>query len=210
VRSCLRGGAARICVYVARCAGRGSLRSGRGRRRGRLAPCRGPLEGARGGGKLAIIGDRQGPVRAPGRSYGPHGRSLGERPRRSAPPPPAPYLGCRDWGRSGRELHRCTATRMATIEAAPLSCPLREHPQASPAMSRLGPRCMGPRRRGGWRGASARGRRGGSGARTAHRNTMTSGSYPNITKSSKQYRILRFKLDHDDQRVSLQAVGGAC
>jgi hypothetical protein len=89
---CLRAGGAwlayaRGSLRAARCshmhATRGSLCSGR--------------EGALRVRRLALIGDRQGPVRAPGRSSGPHGRSLGERPRRSATPPPAPYLRCRDY-----------------------------------------------------------------------------------------------------------------
>jgi hypothetical protein len=63
LRSCLTGGDCLCARRVARCgwrayargslqmrAARGSLRSGRGGRRGRLAPCRGPLEGARAGG----------------------------------------------------------------------------------------------------------------------------------------------------------------
>jgi hypothetical protein len=47
----------RCCSYMRT---RGSLRSGRGGRRGRLAPCRGPLEGARAGGRLAAVGDFRG------------------------------------------------------------------------------------------------------------------------------------------------------
>jgi hypothetical protein len=94
---------ARMCARA-----RGSLRSGRGGRRGHLAPCRGPLEGARGVGILTAIGYVSAPTSAwplirPARGHpartrppGPHARSLGERPRRSATPPPAPYLWCRD------------------------------------------------------------------------------------------------------------------
>jgi hypothetical protein len=156
-RGSLRSGR---CSYMRT---RGSLRSGRGGRRGRLAPCRGPLEGARAGGSAVVIGHVQVPPSAwplilPAlRAPGPHGRSLGERPRRSATPPPAPDLGCRDWEGSGRELRCCTVPLMATSTAAPLSCPLRGHPQASPGPRRQGLRCMGPRRRGRRRGASRAG-----------------------------------------------------
>jgi hypothetical protein len=61
--------AARCCLHSARLAApavllvmrtRGSLRSGRGGRRGRLAPCRGPLEGARAVGIRAAVGDFRG------------------------------------------------------------------------------------------------------------------------------------------------------
>jgi hypothetical protein len=87
--------------------------------------------------------------------------------RRLATPPPAPYLKVPRWEGSGRELRRCTVPHVATTEAAPLSCPLRGHPQSSPAMSCLGPQGMGPRRIRGGRGASRAGTHGCWGTRGA-------------------------------------------
>jgi hypothetical protein len=69
-RSCFRGDAARREARCARGAAvlrarsGGSLRSGRGGRRGRLAPCRGPVEGARGAGILTAIGSVSVPTSA--------------------------------------------------------------------------------------------------------------------------------------------------
>jgi hypothetical protein len=111
-----RGGA-RMCVRAVACTARGSLRSGRGTGgacvrearcardgvgRGRLAPCRGPLEGAR-------VGGRPGGKRLPRgttRATGPLIRPARGHPARtdarwaSVPgtrrPRPTPYLRCRD------------------------------------------------------------------------------------------------------------------
>jgi hypothetical protein len=70
------------------------------------------------------------PPRAPGRSYGPHGRSLGERPQRAATPPPAPYLECRE----GRDPEGSCA-------GAPLRAWLQQRRLRSPAP------CVGTRSR---------------------------------------------------------------
>jgi hypothetical protein len=70
-------GDARICArLVARCAllparARGSLRSGRGGRRGRLAPCRGYEMALVWVGDLAAIRHAEAPHERPGRSYCP-------------------------------------------------------------------------------------------------------------------------------------------
>jgi hypothetical protein len=78
-------------------------------------------------------------------------------------PPPAPYLWCRHGEGSGRELRRCTVPLMAPTEAAPLSCPLRGHPQSSPGLRRRGRGARRLRARG--TSARARGREGRGGAR---------------------------------------------
>jgi hypothetical protein len=89
-------------------AARGSLRSGRGGRRGRLAPCRGPLEGARAGGSLAAVGDVEAPPSAwplirPARTL------AGRASPRSATRLPPLTLGAEIKGirKGAAPLHRC-------------------------------------------------------------------------------------------------------
>jgi hypothetical protein len=165
-RRSLRG--ARICVHVARCArdgaggGVASLRVADMRRRScGWATCW-PLAT-----RWHHTSDRAAHT-ARTRAPGPHGRSLGERPRsaRTLAGRASPALGdpashplprvLRQGGirKGAAPVHR-SAHGYNRGGSAP--CPLRGHPQASPVMWWLGPRCMGPRRIGGWRGASRAG-----------------------------------------------------
>jgi hypothetical protein len=116
------------------------------------------------------------------RAPGPHGRSLGERPRHSATPPPAPYLWCRDWGdpegscagatlRAWPQLRRlrspahCAGTRSRRLSVRAEDTVARRVPRAGSgeagrarrgaALARAGSAKVG-RARGGGAGARAR------------------------------------------------------